>query len=354
MIDQSEPDLDALIWTDLLSAEMEGRGFAREQLARPCDRLPAEAEGKVPSKVWDLSRQPAGLSVRFRTDATEIFARWAPLWEPWLAEAETRLRQTGLDFYAQNEDGRWYFAGWGLPWRDAPWQSRLNKAPLDPGMRTYRLYLPHSMPLTALSVGVEPGCQFELLGPDRRKPIVIYGTSICHGAMVSRPGMAHTSILSRKIDWPVVNLGFAGNGRMDEPVVALLGQIDAAVYIIDCLPNMSAEQIRDRTEPLVSRLRRDRPETPILFVGNRLFGDARFLQARRERFDDTNGALEHAFEQAKTRGWENIHLLSGRNFFGEDFEGSVDGSHPSDLGAMRMAEALLPTVSALLDDARER
>ena len=42
---------------------------------------------------------------------------------------------------------------------------------------------------------------------------------------------------------PVVNLGFSGNGRMDKAVGDFLVQVDAAVYVIDCLPNMGPADV---------------------------------------------------------------------------------------------------------------
>ena len=46
--------------------------------------------------------------------------------------------------------------------------------------------------------------------------MVFYGTSITQGACASRPPMdANAAILGRRLDRPVVNLGFSGNGRMD-------------------------------------------------------------------------------------------------------------------------------------------
>ena len=42
---------------------------------------------------------------------------------------------------------------------------------------------------------------------------MIYGTSITQGGCASRPGMAYTNILSRRIDAPFINLGFSGSGR---------------------------------------------------------------------------------------------------------------------------------------------
>jgi len=40
--------------------------------------------------------------------------------------------------------------------------------------------------------------------------IVIYGTSITQGGCASRPGMAWTNILSRRINREFINLGFSG------------------------------------------------------------------------------------------------------------------------------------------------
>ena len=50
-------------------------------------------------------------------------------------------------------------------------------------------------------------------------PVVVYGTSITQGANASRPGMAYTNILSRRLNVEFVNLGFSGSGR-GEPEVA--------------------------------------------------------------------------------------------------------------------------------------
>ncbi len=89
------------------------------------------------------------------------------------------------------------------------------------GEREYAAYLPLYNGVQSMSIGVEKTATFEGLAP-RPKPIVFYGTSITHGACASRPGMVHTAILGRKLDLPVVNLGFSGNGRMDQAVGSTL------------------------------------------------------------------------------------------------------------------------------------
>ncbi len=72
---------DTPAWTDIRMLGVEGRGW--NDTKDFYDRLPAKAEGVVRQPVWDLSRNSAGMCVRFVTDATEIKARWA-VTDPWL------------------------------------------------------------------------------------------------------------------------------------------------------------------------------------------------------------------------------------------------------------------------------
>src|SRR5215475_436723 len=68
-------------WLDIRELGVEGRGW--NDTKSFYDRLPARAEGVVRKPVWDLSRDSAGMCVRFVTDATEIRARW-DLTDSWL------------------------------------------------------------------------------------------------------------------------------------------------------------------------------------------------------------------------------------------------------------------------------
>ena len=172
----------------------------------------------------------------------------------------TPIGASGLDLYARDPAGKWRWVGVTRPGGKIVRQEIIGG--LAPGLREYALYLPLYNGVESLSVGVPPNAAFEPLAPRTEKPIVFYGTSITHGASASRPGIVHTAILGRRFDRPVVNLGFSGNGRMDAAVGDLLITIDAAVFVIDCLPNMNDAQVRDRTLPLVNQHRAAHPSTP--------------------------------------------------------------------------------------------
>ena len=336
----------ALTWHDITQWGVEGRAFGDMERKRWFDRFPSAAEGKVTDAVWNLSRDSAGMMVRFKTDATVLWANYT-LFKTRLAGANmTAIGASGLDLYARDDAGKWRWVGVTRP--DGQTVRQEIIAGLKPGLREYAVYLPLYNGVEKLSLGVPPEAKFEPLAPRTAKPIVFYGTSITHGASASRPGMVHTAILGRTFDRPVINLGFSGNGRMDAAVGDLLVKIDAAVYVIDCLPNMSAALTRERTIPLVKQLRAARPDTPIVLVEDRRNTNSWILPARDKHHTDNHAALREAFAALQKEGVKGLHYVEGDDLLGHDAEGATDGSHPSDLGFVRQAHLFEPVLRTAL------
>lgn len=126
------------------------------------------------------------------------------------------------------------------------------------------VYLPLRNGVTSLEFGVPKGSRIQP-GPARTtglKPILFYGTSITHGIGASRSGMTHVAMLGRTFNREVINLGFSGNGRMEPEVLKFVAELDPAVFVLDCLPNINAQQVTERTEPGVKQLREAHPKTP--------------------------------------------------------------------------------------------
>jgi hypothetical protein len=334
-------------WHDVRDWGVEGKGWGDTQ--RYFDRFPSKAEKTVPPPVWDLSRHSAGMLVRFETDAPAIHARWTVL-KPTLALPHMPATGvSGLDLYARDERGRdrWL----AVP---KPTQQRMEVKLVDrvdplPGgqRRLYTVYLPLYNGTESLEIGVDPKASFQGVAPRKTAPIVFYGTSILHGACASRPGLAFPAILGRRFDRPTINLGFSGNGRMEPEVVGLLAELDPWLYAIDCLPNMSAEQVADRTEPLVRRLREAHPATPILLVEDRTFASAPFLAASREGHAARRAAFRKSYEKLVAGGEKRLGYLEGESLLGQDGEATTDGSHPNDLGMLRYSDAYEKAIRAL-------
>ncbi|NBV24940.1 MAG: hypothetical protein EBS05_23850 [Proteobacteria bacterium] len=333
-------------WHDVTKWGVEGRGWGDQERKRWFDRLPAKAEGKVTPAVWGLSRDSAGMMVRFKTDAKAIYTRYT------LAKTNLAMPHmpatgvSGLDLYARDTDGKWKWVQVTRP-GSAKVETTLI-SDLAPGEREYAAYLPLYNGIESLEIGVPAGAKFEGLAPRAEKPIVFYGTSITHGACASRPGMVHTAILGRRFDRPVMNVGFSGNGRMDAAVGELLTEVDAAVYVIDCLPNMGPGDVTAKCVPLVKQLRAARPNTPIVLVEDRRFTNEWITPAKKKFHDDNHAALRAAYEQLQKEGVTKLSYISGDHLYGDDTDGATDASHASDLGFLRQADIFEPVLRAVL------
>lgn len=333
-----QPEDQGVVWHDVEDWGVEGKGWGVDETQKYFDRLPARAKDDVRGPVWSLSRHSAGMLTRFRTNAREIWIDYKLTSNKLALPHMPATGVSGVDLYATDHVGQ---TRWVAVTRPASQNVKTRLVGnLLPGERRYTIYLPLYNGTEFLRIGVPSNASFEPIAPRSQKPIVFYGTSITHGACASRPGMPHPAILGRRLDRPVINLGFSGNGKMEKEVGQYLAELDPAVYVIDCLPNMVGHEVASRAEPLVRQLRAVRPDTPILLVEDRTNANAGFIQGAQERHNGSRSALRAAYERLLADGFEKLGYLKGESLLGEDREDTTDGSHPSDLGFYRHANAM--------------
>ena len=209
-------------------------------------------------------------------------------------------------------------------------------------MREFKMFLPLYDGLMNIEVGIDSNSVIKKPLKNNLKPIIFYGTSITQGGCASRPGMAHTNIISRKLNIDCINFGFSGNGRMEKPIANLMSELNPALYVIECLPNMKdAEQIAERTIPLVKTIREKRHKTPILLVENFIYDPSILDKKMEEHIKNLNNALKREYTKMIEDGFDNIYYVSSENAIGDDHEGTVDGVHFTDLGFIRYANFLI-------------
>lgn len=340
-------DMPELDWRDAVELGVEGQGW--KDTKTPYDRMPARAEGVIRGPVWGLSLDSAGLNIRFVTNAETIGAKWTLRDKGLDMPHMPATGVSGLDLYV-NDHGTWKWIGNGRPGSQT--NEKVMASGIPEGEYEYMLYLPLYNGISKLEIGVTPGAKLEK-GPDftteRAKPIMFYGTSILQGGCASRPGMVYTSIIGRMLHRPVINLGFSGNGTMDPEFFDFMAEVDVAAYVIDCCPNMQPDQIAERTEPGVEKLRAAHPDTPIVLVENIEYQEGTFLPRFVESYTRKNAALHAAFERLVAKGVKNLHYIPCDALLGTDGEGTVDGTHATDLGFLRMADAIGPVLAEILD-----
>jgi len=327
---------------------IEGQGWPK-QVALPYDRFPARAEKMVRKAVWDLSRDAAGLVIRFLTNAPEIKVRYGVsggLSMPHMPSTGV----SGVDLYAVDKNGAWNWSGGSYHFGDTITYD--YKALPEDYTREYHLYLPLYNQVTWLEIGVPQGSEFQPMEVPADKPIVIYGTSIAQGGCASRPGMAWTAILGRRLHDPVINLAFSGNGRLEDPVTGLLTELDAKVFVLDCLPNLGGfptDTVAHRLERTVNTLRSRKPETPIVIVEH---ADASIHSLNLDRnttFTRVNQIADSVFARLKSAGINQLYLLSADEI-GLDEQSTVDGVHPGDYGMMQYALAYEKALRRILHE----
>lgn len=338
---------------------LEGQAWPKE-VKSPYDRFPGRAQSTLDPNVWNISHSSAGLYLTFKTDASNIIVRYVVQGKGNFAMSHMPATGvSGIDLYAKDHNGNWTWAPGSFFFGDTI-EYRFSNLEADHEFAgkgcEYRLFLPLYNAVVWMQIGVPENNDFAPMPLQPKKPIVVYGTSIAQGACASRPGLAWTAILGRRLDRPIVNLGFSGSGKLEKPVIDLMTEVDAKLYILDCLPNLTegagftGEEVGNRIRAAVRGLQEKHPSTPILLVEHSSGNTIRIIDtARYAEFAKVNRVLRNAVARLKMEGVRNIYLLSNKEI-DFDIDATVDGLHPNDIGMKKYADAYETIIHSILHE----
>ena len=344
-------DVSGLTWHEADDARFSLEGFWWRRPGGAFRRLPlSSAERTLPAGVDGLAWHSSGGCLRFRSDCSRIVVRAR------MASANLIVRMAmtgsmGFDLYA---DGTCRGVS----------RFRIGEGDFvaevfahgERRMRDFTLYFPTYARLTSLELGFDAQARFEepCAWPDPR-PIVAYGTSILQGACANRPGMAYTNLLSRTLGRPVLNYGFAGNGRGEAVMAETLAEIERpAPYLLDYDANVSHDQLAATLTPFCRILRAAHPETPILTLSRTPMTEdlpqspeSPWPSERLLRYWDIH---RQSRDELRAGGDRRVHCLDGSGLLGADWwDCLVDGVHLTDLGYWRLVQAIAPEIRRILD-----
>jgi len=335
------------LWSKLSDTSvsvLDGQAWSNE-IGNSIQRLPARAEKFIDKHNWDLSHQSSGLSIRFLSNAPEIIVRYK-VTSPINYESMLSTGVRGVDLFALDTDGMWRWAGGKSSFKDTIQYVFAKLRPNDSFHklgREYRLYLPLYNHVSNLEIGVPDTCLFKILPQRLEKPIVMYGATMIQGGSVSRPGMALSNILSRKLDRTVVNLGFSNSFDLDEGIINIINEIDARIYVLDCFTNNKSLMndpilFQKRIFETVKTIRSKHPNTPILFTEAAGYTDNYLIPEPQTIFNNSNNFLNEAIENLNKEGVNGLYLLTNKQT-GIDDASTIDGINLNDIGIMRYATA---------------
>ena len=341
------------VWINPIEAGAEVHGQGWKELKNTYFRLPAKAEAVVPASVWRLGKNSAGLSLVFRCNSPEILVRYK------VGERQAMFHMpatgaSGVDLYATDSKGERHFVS---PKFAPSFKDTINyRFPgiIDPVSRkegvmmTFRLSLPLYNTVEWLEIGIPRGKELSFVPVSGQKSIVIYGSSITQGGVASRPSMAWPSIVASQLGREVVNLGFSGSGKGEKEVFDLISEIDAGVFVIDCLPNMSLDlPIKERILYGVHKIRESH-DCPILLAEYSVCGQQGAIDVKRaEETEAKNLILREVYAQLKKEGVRNIHYIKASEWEA-GMDGYAEGDHPNDFGMQGLAAGMVKKLKKLL------
>lgn len=308
-------------------------------------KLPEFMLERMPRYAY-LGRRACGGRVRFRTDSSRILVRMT------LNQAKEDKNiplsgSAGADVYlGVGEASR--FIGYIAPEMHTMEEVTAEKFfSKTPDMEVVTINLPRNDHVLSMEIGVEEGAQL-LEAPAYRIdiPIIFYGSSITEGGCASRAGNAYTSLVCRWLDADYFNFGFSGSARGEKVFAEFLADIEhmsALVYDYDHNAQ-SPEELLATHEPFFRIIRQKHPKLPVLMMSRPDVGKNPEDEKRRRDI------IRATYEHARADGDEKVWFLDGAEFFTarERSECTVDGTHPTALGFMRMAEKVYPVLQEML------
>lgn len=342
----TEIEREGLVFHSITEPPFSVHGLIREWDAFV--RMPCAVAEKVSVGVFDLARHTAGGRVRFITDSPYV-----------VIKAETpgaymmpHMPETGLggfDLYTDEGEGEKYFKSFIPSVPPKPEYDSVADFPTEKE-RLLTVNFPLYCRVKNLYIGLKEGCVLKK-APDYSisAPFVYYGSSITQGGCASRPGNSYQAMICRRFNADYINLGFSGNAKGEDAMIEYLAGLDMSLFVLDYDHNApSNEHLLATHEKLFMRMRETHPDIPIIIMSRPK--PYSYLNAmERGRAD----IIKATYENAKARGDENVYYIPGWELCEIcGGEGTVDGTHPTDLGFYSMYVRLADEIKSIIDSGK--
>ena len=304
-------------------------------------RMPIEAARAVSPGVYSLHANTAGGRIRFKTDSPYV-AISAVMANVGKMSHFALCGSAGFDLYL---DGR-YFRSFIPPFDISDgYESVCEVGVGEPRIREIMINFPLYSDVCELYIGLKEGAKILAPTPYRvEKPVVFYGSSITQGGCASRPGSCYQGFLSRWLDFDYINLGFSGNAKAEDEMAEYIASLDMSVFVYDYDHNApDADHLRKTHEKMFKRIREAQPTLPIIIIS---MPKPYLVPFQLERLE----IIKRTYDNALANGDKNVYFIDGRTLLAHcGDEGTVDFTHPTDLGFFSMAKCIADTLGPILE-----
>lgn len=236
---------------------------------------------------------------------------------------------------------------------------------LPPGPKHVEVWLPHAAVTVLKAVRIDDGATASAPPEEGRRRWVHYGSSISHCLEAERPTGVWPAVAARTAGVALESLGLAGQCQLDQFVARTIRDLPVDVISMKVGINLvNGDTMRERTfgpavHGFLDTVREGHPDTPILVVspilcpvhedhpGPTAVGGQQVTVHERSpelsvgslTLQRIRALLGEIVAVRRAGGDEHLHLLDGRELFGEgDVDDLPDGLHPNAAGYARMGE----------------
>lgn len=298
-------------------------------------RLPKDfAESMGEGIAW-FSKNSAGGRIRFRTDSPFVAIHLVGLYL-YRGKHFAPTGSAGVDLYADGVFVKTYFP----PLAGTSYTGIIELG--EKKMRDILLELPLYSVVADVEIGLAPDAIAQAPKPYRYPtPAVFYGSSVTQGGCATRPGTCYQAFLSRHFDLDYVNLGFSGSARGEVEMGEYIADLPMSVFFLDFdYTHKTPAEFRDTHERFFLQIREKHPDLPIIIM-SRAKPKAALSAEEIERLC----IIKTTYANALARGDKNVYFLDGNTLMAlAGTDGTVDGSHPTDLGFFSISRALIDLI----------
>ncbi len=310
------------------------KGFARMDL---------ESAKRVSDNIAHFIFHTAGIRVRFATDSEYIGIK-ATLPAVGRNTYFSLLGSASFDLFRKEEGGQKYIKTFA-PKYDIEHTLTGEATVTGNKMYDYTLFFPLLSLVSDVEIILDKDAKLQKAAPYKvQAPVVFYGSSVTHGASASRSANSYEAMLSNRLDFDFINLGFAGNALGEQEMAKYIAGLQMSAFVYDYDHNApTAEYLKGTHENMFKLIRNAHPDLPIICLTK--------PYPAYTHGDERLEIIEKTVTNAKSKGDKNVYFLDiGRYLKAQGIENelTVDGTHPNDLGFYFMARAIEEILNPLL------
>lgn len=296
-------------------------------------RMDIKAAEKINKNVERLAANTSGVRIRFKTNSRYI-AVSVKYSDVCRMEHMSVSGTAGLDMY-EYENNKYIFVTNFIPKINMNDEFEAIHYFKASKMRDITINLPLYSSVSQLFIGLDKNAFLEHGGKYKNeKPIIYYGSSITQGGCASRAGNSYPAIVSRRLNLDFINLGFSGNAKGEPAMAEYIASLDMLCFVMDYdfnAPDM--QHLKNTHKIFFDTVRKKHKNLPIIIMSMP-------YNSWVENVAERKAIIKETYDAAVKSGDKNVYFIDGEKMFdvfGGD-GGTVDGTHPNDLGFMCMAK----------------